>query len=225
VCSTYLEAPRRAKEENTHTVSVDEKTGIQALERAAATKPMIPGCVERREFEYIRHGTLGLIAGMDVCTGEILSPIIRETRTEEDFLEYLDGVVQADISANWIFVADNLNTHSGELIVRYVAEHCGIPQDSLGKKGRLGILKSVATRQQFLRDCSHRIRFVYTPKHASWLNQIEIWFSILGRRAINRASFPSLEHLRDRLLSFITYYNDTYAKPFKWTYTGRPLNL
>ena len=162
---------------------------------------------------------------MDVCTGQILSPMVRPTRTEEDFLEYLDGVVQTDPAANWIFVADNLNIHCGELIVRYVAEWCEIPADKLGRKGAHGVLKSMPTRREFLQDESHRIRFVYTPKHASWLNQIEIWFSILARKAIKRASFPSLVSLRDRLLSFVKYYNEALAKPFKWTFTGRPLNV
>jgi len=225
VCQTYLDAPRRQAEENTRTISVDEKTGIQALERIAPTKPTAPGQVERREFEYRRHGTMGLIAGMDVCSGRIISPLVRETRTEEDFLEYLDGVVQTDPDAHWIFVVDNLNTHVGELIVRYVAEWCGIGSDTLGKKGRKGILQNMASRRTFLADSTHRLRFVYTPKHASWLNQIEIWFSILARRLLKRASFSSPEDLSARLLSFIDYFNDLLAKPFKWTFTGRPLNL
>ena len=168
---------------------------------------------------------MGLIAGMDVCSGRIISPLVRETRTEEDFLEYLDGVVQTDPDAHWIFVVDNLNTHVGELIVRYVAEWCGIGSDTLGKKGRKGILQNMASRRTFLADSTHRLRFVYTPKHASWLNQIEIWFSILARRLLKRASFSSPEDLSARLLSFIDYFNDLLAKPFKWTFTGRPLNL
>jgi transposase len=225
VCQAYLDAPRRQAEENTRTISVDEKTGIQALERIAPTKPTAPGQVERREFEYRRHGTSGLIAGMDVCTGEIVSPLIRETRTEEDFLEFLDGVIQIDPNARWVFVADNLNIHAGELIIRYVAECCGVDGDTLGKKGRSGALQSVATRKAFLSDPSRRIRFVFTPKHASWMNQIEIWFSILARRLLKRASFSSIDDLSDRLLSFIDYFNKLLAKPFKWTYTGRPLNL
>ena len=130
----------------------------------------------------------------------------------------------ADPNASWIFVVDNLNIHISESLVNYVAEACEVELD-LGKKGRHGILRSVATRKAFLSDESHRIRFLYVPKHTSWLNQIECWFSILVRRVIKRGNFTSLDDLRDKILSFIDYFNRTLAKPFKWTFTGRPLNL
>ena len=106
----------------------------------------------------------------------------------------------------------------------FVAKACELDLD-LGQKGRRGILRSVATRKVFLSDESHRIRFVYVPKHTSWLNQIECWFSILVRRVIKRGNFKSVEDLRDKIVSFIDYFNRTLAKPFKWTFTGRPLNL
>ena len=80
-------------------------------------------------------------------------------------------------------------------------------------------------RKKFLEDTGHRIRFVYTPRHASWLNQVEIWFSILARRALKRASFTSIEALKQRLLDFINYFNAVLAKPFKWTYAGKPLQV
>ena len=207
-----------------HTVSVDEMTGIQALERIAPTQPMQPGRVERREFEYTRHGTQCLIGNFDVVTGEVIAPTVQATRTEEDFASHLQRTVATDPEATWVFVCDNLTTHCSESLVRYVAEACDLEAD-LGKKGKSGVLKSVETRKAFLTESGHRIRFVYVPKHTSWLNQIEIWFSILVRRVIKRGNFTSTADLRDKILAFIDYFNRTLAKPFKWTYTGRPLNV
>jgi transposase len=205
-------------------VSVDEMTGIQALERIAPTQPMQPGQVERREFEYTRHGTQCLIGNFDVVTGKVIAPTVQATRTEDDFAGHIRLTVATDPEAIWVFVCDNLTTHCSESLVRYVAEACDIESD-LGKKGKWGVLKSVETRKAFLTESGHRIRFVYVPKHTSWLNQIEIWFSILVRRVIKRGNFTSTVDLREKILAFIDYFNRTLAKPFKWTYTGRPLNV
>jgi len=225
VCSCYLQAQRLWREEGIHTVCVDEKTGIQALERQAPTKPMKPGLVERPEFEYKRHGTQCLMANFEVATGEVIAPTVQETRDEQDFADHIERTVALDPKAGWIFVSDNLTTHCSETLVLLVALWCGIAQELLGKKGKSGVLKSVASRKTFLTDLSHRIRFVFVPKHTSWMNQVEIWFSILVRRVIRRGNFTSKEDLRDKILRFIDYFNKTLAKPFKWTYTGRPLNV
>jgi hypothetical protein len=223
VCQCYREAADHLALA-IHTVSVDEKTGIQALERIAATKLVKAKQVELREFEYKRHGTQCLMGNLEVATGKVISPTVKATRTEKDFADHIARTVAGDKEAGWIFVLDNLTTHVSETLVRYVARECEIKED-LGVKGKTGILKSVPTRRKFLEDTTHRIRFVYVPKHTSWLNQIEIWFGILVRRVIKRGNFTSVKDLRDKILAFIRYFNETLAKPFKWTYTGRPLNV
>jgi transposase len=223
VCSTYLEAPELYGQYNTHTVSVDEMTGIQALERNAQTIPMKPGQPARIEFEYTRHGTLCLIGNWHVVLGQMIAPTIRPTRKEEDFCWHIHHTVATDPDAGWVFVVDNLNTHCSEGLVRYVARLEGIDQSTLGKKNKSGVLNSMASRQAFLSDRSHRIRFVYLPKHTSWLNQIEIVFGMVTRRVLRRGNFKSTAELKERLLDFINYFNRTFAKPFRWTYTGRPV--
>jgi hypothetical protein len=223
VCETYQQAPFAARG-GRHTESCDEMTGIQALERTAPTKLVKSGLVERREFEYKRHGTLTLIASFDVVSGKLSGVKLGPTRTEEDFEAYIDGRVDTDPQAEWVFVGDQLNIHQSASLVKLVARRCKLP-DELGVKGASGVLKSMATRKAFLEDKSHRIRFVFTPKHSSWLNQVEIWFSILSRRLLKRGNFKSVKDLQKQLLAFIDYFNAVLAKPFKWTYKGRPLQV
>ena len=144
------------------------------------------------------------------------------TRTEADFAGHIADAIATDPDAEWVFLTDQLNTHQSESLVRLVAERIEYTGD-LGVKDKTGLLQSMPTRATFLSDSTHRIRVVYTPKHCSWLNQVEIWFSILVRKLLRRGSFTSTADLRARLLAFIDYFNQTMAKPFKWTYSGRPL--
>ncbi|MBK8014511.1 MAG: transposase [Deltaproteobacteria bacterium] len=152
ICDTYRDAPELAAV-GTHVVSTDEKTGMQALERLHETKPVRPGLVERVEFEYIRHGTLSLIANFDVATGKVICPSIGPTRTEADFAAHIDKTVESDPGATWIFVVDQLDTHRSASLVRLVARRCGL----------------------------------------------------------------------EEALGFVEYFHRVLAKPFRWTYTGRPL--
>ena len=152
------------------------------------------------------------------------SPPCGPTRTEADFLAHVTQTVASDPTATrWHFVVDNLNTHCSESLVRWVAAASGLTEVDLGEKGKRGLLASMASRAAFLSDPSHTIVFHYTPKHSSWLNQIEIWLSILVRKLLKRGTFTSVEDLEAQVRAFIDYYNRTMAKPFKWTYQGKPL--
>jgi transposase len=209
-------------EQGIHLISVDEKTGIQAIERDYPTQPAEIGQVARVEYNYDRHGTQALIANFEVATGKIVSPTVEDTRTEVDFLLHLQQTVKNDSDGKWIFISDQLNTHKSASLVEWVAKECGVEED-LGVKGKSGILENMTTRAKFLQDENHRIRFVYTPKHCSWLNQVEIWFGILSRRLLKRGEFKSTAELKERILKFIDFFNETLAKPFRWTYIGKPL--
>jgi transposase len=220
ICEVYKAA---AGADDTHrTLSIDEMTGIQALERAAPGLPMAPGKVERREFEYKRHGTQTLIAAFDVTTGEV-EGVVGNTRTEKDFARFLRRLLSSSApTTRWHIVCDNLNIHLSESVVRLIARVCRI-KDKLGVKGRSGVLASKATRAAFLCNPDHRVTFHFTPRHASWLNQIEIWFSILVRKLIRRGNFASKKDLRTKIEQFIAYFNKTMAKPFRWTMEAKPL--
>lgn len=222
MCEVYQLAPER-HEQGERTVSTDELTGVQALERKHPGLPMAPGKVERREFEYIRHGTASFIVSRDVVTGQVIAPHAGDSRTEADFLAHIKALVATDPTASrWHIVVDNLNIHMSESLVCWVTDESDLDID-LGEKGKSGILHNKQTRAAFLSDPTHRIIFHYTPKHCSWLNQIEIWLSILVRKLLRRGTFSSLHELIAKVIAFIDYYNATMAKPFKWTYQGKPL--
>jgi transposase len=219
-CQLYAQAPQRVQQ-GERRISMDELTGVQALQRKHPDLPMRPGHVLRREFEYIRHGTLCWFINWDVVTGQVIVPSWGPTRREQDALAHLQRLIASDPQATkWHIILDNLNTHQSEALVRWIAELEGIAPETLGVKGKSGVLQSMESRAAFLHDPTHRVVFYYTPKHASWMNQVEIWLSILVRKLLKRGNFVSVDDLRDQVLAFIAYYNRTMAKPIKWTYTG-----
>src|SRR4051812_4922009 len=171
-------------------------SGVQALERLHPSSPMGPGLGGRGEYEYPRHGTQSFIVSRDVATGRVVAPSCGPRRTEVDFVAHLRGVVATDPQAlRWHIVTDDLNTDCSESLVRYVAALSEY-RDESGVKGESGILESMKTRAAFLSDPSRRVVFHYTPKHASWMNQVEIWFSILARKVLKRGDFSSVEDLK-----------------------------
>ena len=225
VCQTYLEAASSYQLHGRRTVCVDEMTSLQANELRAQTLRSIPGTIGRCECQYTRHGTLSLTGSWDVVLGQMIKDTIQPTRDSEDFARHIEQTIATDPEAEWIFVLDNLNTHYGEPIVRLIARFLGIDDATLGnKKKRKGVLGNVKSRREFLSDPSHRIRFVFIPKHSSWLNQIEVVFGIISRRVIRHGSFTSTDDLKQKLRSFIEYFNATFATPFNWTYDGKPIN-
>jgi len=187
---------------------------MQALERSNPTLEMKPEKTECSEFEYIRHGTQCLTANLEVATGKIISPTVADTRKEDDFVEHISKTIETDKDAGWIFILDQLNTHKSASLVEFVAKTCQIDEE-LGEKGISGVLKTMEDRQKFLENPEHRIRFVYTPKHCSWLNQVEIFFSKLAKRILIRGNFTSKEDLKGKTLRFIEKHN-TQTKPYKW---------
>ena len=196
-------------------------TSLQANERRARTKLPLPGEIGKIECQYTRHGTFSLTGSWAVTTGQMIHTTIDQTRNSEDFASHIMATISRDPNGDWIFVMDNLNTHYGEPIVRAIAEMLNIDEATLGdKKKRKGILGSVASRKDFLSDPAHRIRFVFIPKHSSWLNQIEMMFGVISRRVMRNGNFSSQQDLEAKLRQFVGYFNRTFAKPVNWRYDG-----
>ncbi len=191
-------------------------TGIQALEQISKELPMSTGKPVAIEFEYERHGTQTVIAEFNVRTGEVHA-VCGDTRKEDDFASFIKSTINDNPNyKKYHFVLDQLNTHKSESLVHFVAELIGDEQE-LGVKGKSGILKSMKSREAYLMNPEHNIVFHYTPKH------FEIWFGILMKKVIARGNFISKQDLKNKIFRFIDYFNETLAKPFKWTYRAKPL--
>ena len=228
VCRLILSAIKEAKsteplEFKTFLISIDEKTGIQALERLEQTAPLSKGKHTRREFEYKRHGTTTLIAALNVGTGHLQNYLLSPTRTEVDYHNFIEQTTQSILAkepnAHIIFLSDQLNTHLSESLVVWSAQINNIDAD-LGVKGKKGILKNLQTRMTFLENDKQRIRFVFTPKHCSWLNPIENWFAKLQRHVITNGNFTSVENLNLKIDNYIAFFNKCLVKPMNWKFNG-----
>jgi DDE superfamily endonuclease len=215
ICALYLNALRFYADDRV-VICTDEKTGMQILQRKYPTQPMVPGKPEKREHEYIRHGVRALIASFVVPTGRVVWNV-GETRTSADFAAHLAHVrTQLPAMRRYDWVMDNLNTHWSLDVCRLVAQWCHVPY--VAKDLRRGV-----QRRAFLSDPSHRHVFHFTPKHGSWLNQVELWFSVLARRFLKRGDFASAHDFETRLTDYLEVYNTHHAHPYRWTYTGQPL--
>ena len=215
ICQLYVNAPRRYQQGRL-LICCDEKTGMQILQRKHPTRPAQPGRVEKREFEYLRHGTRALITSFAVPTGEVVWDL-GPTRTSEDFGRHFGHVAlhfRAFERFDWVL--DNLNTHWSLEVCEYVAALSDLPFEPWR-------LRTGKQRRAFLTDPTHRHVFHFTPKHGSWLNQVELWFSVLARRFLRRGDFASAEEFERRLFRFLEAYNREQAHPYRWTYTGQPL--
>jgi len=196
--------------------SSDEKTGIQAISHSQISKMRV-GKLKRIESEYIRNGTTCLIASRNIKTGKLNAYTLGQTRKEEDFLGHVQEIVATQPDKKHIIICDQLNTHKSASLVRWVASLCYGTID-LGAKGKDGILKSQKSRMEFLENKRHHVRFIYTPKHCSWMNQIENWFGILQRKVIKHGEFNSVDSLEKQISDFIRYYNNILSKPINWAF-------
>lgn len=193
---------------------LDEKTAIQALERQVPDKPTQAGRPCLREHSYIRHGTQDLLAAFEVATGKVFGQL-HNGHASPHWETFIDDLVQRFPKDQTLhLIQDNGSTHSTPGLCQLVAKLCDAP---------LPKLKTQKARRAWLSETNKRIVFHYLPTHASWLNQVEIWFSILSKRFLKRSSFHSLQELKEKIMQFIRYYNMEFAHPYAWTYTGKPL--
>jgi hypothetical protein len=215
ICKLYLDAPAMYQQGRL-LICCDEKTGMQALGRPHPTQPAQPGQPAKREQDYIRHGTRALITSFIVATGEVIGDL-GPTRTSVDFAAHLGHVAgQFPEISGCDWVVDNLNTHWSLDVCRVMADLCGVPFVAAE-------LRTGAQRRAFLTDSTHKHVFHFTPTHGSWLNQVELWFSVLTRRFLKHGDFGSMADFEARLLGFLADYNRSHAHPYQWTYNGTPL--
>lgn len=182
---------------------------------------MSKGKHRRKEYEYERHGTTTLIAAIDVSNGVFINTHLKPTRNEEDFADFIkQTIAQLPEEDEIVLLADQLNTHLSETLVRFLAEENEYTQEELGLKGQSGFLKNMQTRKDFLEREQHRVRFLFTPKHCSWLNPIENSFAKVQRHVIKNGNFSSVNELIDKIKAYIVFHNLRLAKKINWTFKG-----
>lgn len=220
LCWYYVHADLLKKNCNTYIICLDEKTGIQALNHPHEGSPTSKGKLKRIEFEYKRNGTIDLLAARSVHDGKIIAHQLSETHNSIDFLNLVKSVMEKiPAGARVVFIADQYSTHLSEDLVRWVAEKVDFKGD-LGKKGKKGILKNKKSRLAFLESACFPIRFIYTPKHCSWLNQIETWFGFLQRNLLKDLSCNNVNELKCLINDYINVFNQFWAKSFNWKFNG-----
>lgn len=218
ICDLITNSCKGLETSNLNLVSIDEKPGIQALERKEM--PMMPGKPLRRDVEYKRNGKTCLIAGFEVNSGKIVHHSHVSKNDEDAFLAFIKQTIQKyDLHTRIVFLVDNLRTHSTVSLVKYIASVLGY-SEPLGQNRKSGILKNLQTRREFLSDPSHDVYFQFTPKHCSWLNPIENWFSVLQRRVITNGNFASPDDLRVKIDAYIDFHNRYELKILNWQFTG-----
>jgi len=216
ICRLYLDAPRLLLEEGRLVLSSDEKTSMQILGRPHPTQPAQPGQPEKREADYERHGTRVLMTTFCVPTGKVVWNL-GQTRTSIDWAGHLKHVYrQLPDMRQYHWVVDNLNTHWSLGVCLLVAMWCGIKVSAKD-------LKTGAQRREFLSHPDHEHVFHFTPIHGSWLNQVELFFSVLVRKFLKRGDFDSAAEFEERIERWLRWYNREHAHPYRWTYTGEPL--
>lgn len=189
ICHLYHNPP-----ENSVVLCVDEKTGMQAIERKYPDHSPVAGKDRRQDFEYIRHGTQSLIAAFNIQTGSVYGHC-SDTRTGDDLERFMEALAKQYTNVNIHIIWDNLNTH------------CAMKKRWI----------------PFNKKHQNRFHFHYTPIHASWVNQIELWFGILGKRCLRNSSFRSKSDLRNAVLTWIKQWEEEFKKPFRWKFEGYPL--
>lgn len=215
ICQLYVNAPRLFTQGRL-VICSDEKTGMQILQRKYPTILAIPGKPEKREFEYIRHGTRCLLTSFCVPTGEVVWDL-KQTRTALDWTGHLQHVKEHyPHQQGFDWVVDNLNTHWSLEVCRKVAQWEGLDLDEKE-------LAHGRQRRAWLSDPTHQHVFHFTPIHGSWLNQVELFFSVFSRKLLKRGDFANALEFEERVKQWLDRYNREQAHPYRWTYTGEPL--